>query len=88
MLSLTRLEFCTTDIARTDEDLELLSPMGVAVDETLSAEEKRACLVRMKQLVGPARADGSLDPGLADRRVQEIDNAMAHIDGGHTTDAG
>ncbi|OXT01998.1 hypothetical protein B7H23_03430 [Notoacmeibacter marinus] len=60
------------------EDM-IINPLGVAASEDLSIEEKLDRLVAMKQAVGQRGADGTLDPGLVSRQMQDIDVAMARV---------
>lgn len=60
------------------EDM-LINPQGVAAADDLSIEQKLDRLVAMKQAVGQRGADGTLDPGLVSRQMQDIDAAMARV---------
>ncbi|RLQ89265.1 hypothetical protein [Notoacmeibacter ruber] len=60
------------------EDM-IISPQAVAADESLSIEKKLDKLVAMKQAVGQRGADGTLDPALVSRQMQDIDAAMARV---------
>ncbi|MCP1198954.1 hypothetical protein [Notoacmeibacter sp. MSK16QG-6] len=62
----------------SQEDM-IINPLGVAASDDLSIEEKLDKLVAMKQAVGQRGSDGTLDPGLVARQMQDIDAAMARV---------
>ena len=65
----------------TDELLSTKSALGIVADDTLSRDEKEAALLQLREEVTSQKADGTLDPGLASRALQDIQVAMARIGG-------
>lgn len=63
-----------------DELLSTKSALGIAADESMSREEKEAALLQLREEITSQQADGTLDPGLASRALQDIQVAMARID--------
>ncbi len=62
-----------------EADAMTRTPQGIAADESLSIEDKLDQLVAMKQATGQRGADGTLDPALVSRQMQDIDAAMARV---------
>ena len=62
-----------------EADAMTKTAQGIAADDSLSIEEKLDQLVAMKQDVGQRGSDGTLDPGLVSRQMQDIDAAMARV---------
>lgn len=63
----------------TEELLSTKSALGIAADEKMSRDEKETALLQLREEITSQQSDGTLDPGLASRALQDIQVAMARI---------
>ncbi|KPB02049.1 hypothetical protein [Ahrensia marina] len=63
-----------------DELLSTKSALGIVADDSLSRDEKETALLQLREEITSQQSDGTLDPGLASRALQDIQVAMARID--------